>query len=191
MFLLLTSYIHNNRLSIPSFGYGTVSTDFWWAGSIPQSQKKKMLNKIAKLTITSTIWNTLERTYAATSHSHVLELRTSSPIPFQGNENVMVENAKTINISHIGNISIPTHSKFWKLRHVLHTHEILKQLINVTKLCYDKNVYVEFQPIFFLVKDQCPKKVLLQHHFDHGLYKLNTTTKLLPPSSTLSPSSSS
>ena len=35
-----------------------------------------MLNKIAKLTITSTIWNTLERTYVATSHSHVLELRT-------------------------------------------------------------------------------------------------------------------
>ena len=146
----------------------------------------------ASMLILQAQWLMVPGTWILEQHHLTLYLSSiSSPIPFQGNENVMVGNAKTINISHIGNISIPTHSKFWKLRHVLHTHENSKQLINVTKLCYDKNAYVEFQPIFFLVKDQCSKKVLLQHHFDHGLYKLNTTTKLLPPSSTLSPSSSS
>ena len=108
--------------------------------------------------------------YGATLHLTPDLSSMSSPIPFQWNENVMVGNGKTINISHIGNISIPTHSKFLKLRHVLHTLEISKQLIGVTKLCFDNNAYVQqFHPTFFLVKDQCSKKVLLQGHLDHGL----------------------
>ena len=114
----------------------------------------------------------------------------TSPIPFQGNENIMVGNGKTINISHIGNISIPTHSKFMKPRHVMHTLEISKQLISVTKLCYGNKAYTEFHPTFLLVKDQCSKKVLLQGPLDHGLYKLNIATELLSLSSTLNPSSS-
>ena len=78
----------------------------------------------------------------------------SSPIPFHGNENVMVGNGKTINISHIGNISIPTHSRFLKLKHVLHTPKISKQLISITKLCYDNNAYVESHPTFSLLSCQ-------------------------------------
>ena len=35
-----------------------------------------MLNRIVRLTTTLEIWNTLERTYVATSHSCVLELHT-------------------------------------------------------------------------------------------------------------------
>ena len=35
------------------------------------------------------------------------------------------------------------------------------------------------------------QQVLLQGHLDHVLYKLNTTIEFLPPSSTLSPFSSS
>ena len=59
-------------------------------------------------------------------------------------------NDKSIGISHIGNVMISSLVKPIHLKHVLHTPQISKQLIGVTKLCFDNQVFVEFYPFIFL-----------------------------------------
>ena len=84
----------------------------------------------------------------------------------------MVGNGKGISILNIGNTSLPSTSRFLRLKHVLHTPKISKRLIIVNRLCIDNNAFIEFHPTFFLVKDQLSKEVIFQGHLYHGLYKL-------------------
>ena len=58
------------------------------------------------------------------------------------------------------------------LNRVLHVPEASKNLISVHKLAADNNVFLEFHPDFFLVKDQASKKTLLQGRCRRGLYPL-------------------
>ena len=83
------------------------------------------------------------------------------PSTYCGDAQAMVGNGKHIDISHIGHVLISTPVRPIKLHNVLHTPEISKQLISVTKLCVDNKAFVEFFPTYFLVKDQVSKKVLL------------------------------
>ena len=106
-----------------------------------------------------------------------------------GDAQVMVGNGKHIGISHIGHVSIPSSIKPIILKNVLHTPEISKKLISVTKLCADNKAFIEFFSTHFLMKDQMSKKVLLQGNLENGLYKfdpasLSLTTCSNSPSST-------
>ena len=87
----------------------------------------------------------------------------------------MVGNGKSIGISHIGNVMISSPVKPIHLKHVLHTPQISKQLINITKLCYDNQAFVEFYPSHFLVKDQASGKIFLQGILKYGLYKVSSS----------------
>lgn len=59
--------------------------------------------------------------------SHLNNL--SNPVTYQGNEQVLVGKAKSIDIRNIGTVSIPAHSKFLKSKHDLHSPEITKKII--------------------------------------------------------------
>ena len=78
------------------------------------------------------------------------------------------------------------------LKHVLHTPQISKQLISVTKLCSNNQAFVEFYSSHFLVKDQALGKVLLQGILENGLYKVSlsvsTSPSLVVSTSSASPS---
>ena len=75
----------------------------------------------------------------------------SDPSLFTGEEQVMVGNGKSIGISHIDNAVIHSSMRPILLKHVLHTPQISKQFMSVTKLCYDNQAFVEFYPsLFFL-----------------------------------------
>ena len=62
----------------------------------------------------------------------------------------MVGNGKSIGISHIGNAMISSPVKLIHLKHVLHTPQISKQLISVTKLCYDNQLLLNSIILIFL-----------------------------------------
>ena len=87
----------------------------------------------------------------------------------------MVGNDKGMSILNIGNIFIPFASKISHLKHMLYTLAISKKFINVNRCCTDNNAFIEFQPTFFLVKDQLSKKVLMQGHLEQGFYKLSNS----------------
>lgn len=75
-------------------------------------------------------------------------------------------------VSHIGHSLLHRPMKPIHLNNV-HTPEISKQLISVTRLYVDNKAYVEFYPTFFLVNDQKTKQLLLQGHLERGgIYKL-------------------
>ena len=117
------------------------------------------------------------------THHFTLEFgQLQDPSTYLGDARVMVGNGKNIGISHVGHVHFSMFVKPVHLKNVLHTPKISKQLISVTKLCFDNQAYVEFFPSHFLVKDQLSKKVLLQGNLENGLYKLNPVT----PSSTTS-----
>ena len=99
---------------------------------------------------------------------------------FTVDEQAMVGNGKLITISHIGNAMISSPMKPIHLKYVLHTPQISKQLINVTKLCYDNQAFVEFYHSHFLVKDQDSRRVLLQGILEDGLYKVSSSVCTSP-----------
>ena len=100
---------------------------------------------------------------------------------FHGQDEVMVGDGKCISIKHIGSVALPTNNKPLRLCTILHTPEITKQLVSVSKLCYDNNAFVEFHPSFFLVKDQFTKKVLVQGTLEGGLYKFPSSSSTTSP----------
>lgn len=65
----------------------------------------------------------------------------------------MVGNSKHISISHIGFVSFNNYVKPVSLRHVLHTLDLSKLLINISRLRKDNQAYVEVYALFFLGKD--------------------------------------
>ena len=83
------------------------------------------------------------------------------PCVFISEQQTMVGNGKSIGISHIGNAMIFSPLKPIHLKHVLHTTQILKQLISVTKLYFNNQTFVEFYPSHFLVKDQASRRLFL------------------------------
>lgn len=105
--------------------------------------------------------------------------------PFTGNDHVTVGDGKKLSISHTGHALVFAHPVPLYLGNIYHAPSISKNVISVSKLCHDNQVFVEFHANHFLVKHQTTHQVLLRGHLDQGLYKLQ------PPSTTLFPSSSS
>lgn len=72
---------------------------------------------------------------------------------YHGNDIVKVGNGAGLHISHLGSCSINTASRPLTLNNVLHVPEIAKNLLSVHKLSRDNNVYFEFHPWHFFIKD--------------------------------------
>lgn len=89
---------------------------------------------------------------------------------YQGKDRVQTVNSTGISISHISQIHIPTSNRFLKLQNILHIPSAHKNLISVHCLTSDNNVYLEFHPNYFFVKDRATKKLLLQGKCEKGLY---------------------
>jgi len=81
--------------------------------------------------------------------------------PYLGNDNFYVGDGKGLPISHLGHTKIYTPNRFFTLSNVLHVLAITKPLLSVQKFCLDNNVYFEFHPRLFYVKDLNTHEVLL------------------------------
>lgn len=66
---------------------------------------------------------------------------------------VIVSNGKGSNIHHVGSFCFFSSSKSLFLKNILHVPRIKKNLILVYQFTKDKNVYFEFFPSFFCIKD--------------------------------------
>jgi hypothetical protein len=80
---------------------------------------------------------------------------------YNGNDNVQVGNGAGLHIEHIGHSSINTFTKSLALRNVLHVPRITKYLVSIHPLTNDNDVFVEFHPSFFVIKDLATRKSLL------------------------------
>lgn len=75
-------------------------------------------------------------------------------------------------ITHIGYVICHTPSRNLFLNDVLYAPSTAKNLVSVHRLAQDNNVFLEFHPDFFLIKDRITRKILLEGPCKGGLYPL-------------------
>jgi hypothetical protein len=75
-------------------------------------------------------------------------------------------------ISHVGSSIIPTSTRNLVLKNVLHVPTATKNLISVHKFTLDNDMFIEFHPFYFLIKDRKTRKVLLHGPCRGSLYPL-------------------
>ena len=75
-----------------------------------------------------------------------------------------------MSISHVGHSILHTSDRDLILKNVLHVPQAKKNLVSVHRFTTDNNVFLEFHPSFFLVKDQATKKTILRGRSSGGLY---------------------
>jgi hypothetical protein len=86
--------------------------------------------------------------------------------PCTGPDQVHTTNGSGMDITQVGSSIIPSSSLDLVLNNVLHVPSMHKNLISVHRFTLDNDMFIEFHPYFFLIKDQKMKRVLL-----HGLCK--------------------
>ena len=92
-----------------------------------------------------------------------------------------------MSINHIGNTTFHTSSRDFSFNNVLHVLAATKNLISVHQFTSDNDVFLEFHPSFFCVKDLATKTPLLHGKCRDGLYPLQRASEVhhvTTPSST-------
>lgn len=96
-----------------------------------------------------------------------------SPIDYGGKKTVKVGNGNELPISHLGSSVVHTNAGDLNLENVLCVPAITKNLVSVSKLASDNNVFTEFHDDFCLVKDKGTGSVVLTGTLKDGLYQLD------------------
>jgi hypothetical protein len=102
---------------------------------------------------------------------------------YNDHKQIRAANGASMDIVHIGNTVLPTSSHPLHLNNVLHVPHVNKQLVSIHYFNIDNNTFIKLQPLFFLIKDQVSRKVLLHGPYRGSLYPLpclpHTTEELL------------
>jgi hypothetical protein len=102
---------------------------------------------------------------------------------YTGNEQIRVGNGQGLRIHHTGLASLKSPHNTFYLPSLLHVPAIQKNLISVNQFTTDNNVFLEFHPRFFCVKDIPTRRLLLHGPSKEGLYPW--PSKHSPPASEL------
>uniref|UniRef100_A0A803PJW7 GAG-pre-integrase domain-containing protein n=1 Tax=Cannabis sativa TaxID=3483 RepID=A0A803PJW7_CANSA len=108
----------------------------------------------------------------ATNHIAQSTDNLKSVIPYSCQETVAVANGKKLSISNIGTTTLPSKSCPLNLNSVLQIPTITKNLVSVSKLTNDNNVFLEFHKTCCFVMDKETGAVLLKGKIKDGLYLL-------------------
>jgi histone deacetylase 1/2 len=95
---------------------------------------------------------------------------------YHGKDQVQTANGTGMRITHIGQSIIPTQAQPLHLKNILHVPSVTRNLLSVKKFTYDNNVFFEFHPWYFLVKDRDSREVLLRGGCRGGLYNLDVSS---------------
>ena len=90
-----------------------------------------------------------------------------------GKEKIVVDNGHSLSNSHIGSSMIPSSVKPLLLNNILYAPQITKNLLSVSQIIHDNDVFAEFYSDYCMFKDKTTKKVLLRGTLREGLYELD------------------
>ncbi|GAA0163393.1 hypothetical protein LIER_19274 [Lithospermum erythrorhizon] len=94
---------------------------------------------------------------------------------YNESDQITVGNRNSLAIDHISTSHIPiSKSKSLTLNNVLHVPAIKKNLLGVSQLALDNNVFIEFHASHYFVKN-FQGQVLLKGTIDHGLYRFEAS----------------
>ena len=77
-----------------------------------------------------------------------------------------------MSIQHIGQSVVRASSRNLTLKDILHVPQAAKNLVSVNRLAKDNNVFLEFHPEFFCIKDRDTKSTILKGACYKGMYPL-------------------
>lgn len=81
---------------------------------------------------------------------------------YNGKDRVQADDGPGLFISHVGHSQLHTSNKNIKLNNILHVPQVTRNLLLVHRFTSDNDVYFEFHPNFFVVKDRATKSHLFQ-----------------------------
>jgi hypothetical protein len=81
---------------------------------------------------------------------------------YHGNDQIHTASGSGMNISHIGHNTIHTPCRQLQLNKILHVPQASNNHISVHCLASDNNVFLQFHPHFFCIKDLDMRNVLLK-----------------------------
>lgn len=93
-------------------------------------------------------------------------------VDYTGNECVIVGNGNTLHITSVGNTELVNGESLLKLNNMLFVPEITKNLVSVSKLAQDSNIFFDFNDSYCLVKDKGTGRVLMKRVLNDELYQL-------------------
>ena len=110
----------------------------------------------------------------ATNHLTGEMGKLSMQEPYRGHDQIHTANGAGMHISHVGQASLLTCTqKSLHLRNVLRVPSATRSLLSVPQLTRDNNVFTEFHPFHFFIKDRATRDVLLRGRLRDGLYALD------------------
>jgi hypothetical protein len=89
---------------------------------------------------------------------------------YDGTDEVVIGDGSGLPVSHIGSLSLKSSNHVFHLRDTLCVPTIHKNLIYVHHFTKHNNVYIEFHPTYFLVKDRITGAILLKVDCEDGVY---------------------
>ena len=89
---------------------------------------------------------------------------------YDGTDEVVLGDGTGLVVSHIGSLALHSPHKTFFLRDTLCVPHIHKNLISVHHFTKQNNVFVEFHPFYFLVKEQKTGAILLRGACENGVY---------------------
>ncbi|RVW52539.1 Retrovirus-related Pol polyprotein from transposon RE2 [Vitis vinifera] len=98
--------------------------------------------------------------------------------PYNGSDDIMIDDGTGLPITHTGSLSLHTSNAQFSLTNVLCVPGMKKNLISISKLCISNNVSITFLPSSFLVKDLRTGATLLkgktkdEKHFNQNIHTL-------------------
>jgi len=94
---------------------------------------------------------------------------------YHGGDHVHAANGTGMEISNVGHSTLHSPSSKIHLRNVLHVPSASKNLVSVNRLTRDNNVFLEFHPDHFLIKEQVTRRSLLRGRCEGGLYPIKSS----------------
>ncbi|KAJ0099019.1 hypothetical protein Patl1_20608 [Pistacia atlantica] len=91
---------------------------------------------------------------------------------YDGTDEVVIGDGSGLHVSHVGSLVINSPTRTFYLNDTLWVPNIRKNLISVHHFTSRNNVFLEFHPLFFLVKDKITGVVLLKGVYENGVYTL-------------------
>lgn len=93
---------------------------------------------------------------------------------YHGGDRVHAANGTSMEISHVGHSTLHSPLSKIHLRNILHVFTANKNLVN--KLTRDNNVFLEFHPDHFVIKEQMTRKPILRGQCEGGLYPIKSSS---------------
>jgi hypothetical protein len=94
-----------------------------------------------------------------TANSHITSdfTQLQAPATYYGTDQLFIGNGQGLPITYTGKIALPSTTSSIMLHNTLCVSSITMNLLSVQKYAADNNVYFEFWPSYFWIKDQVTK----------------------------------